>query len=437
MSDSNYQNAEYWDNRYSSRPEPFDWLQTLPSLQTILFKYINKNDNILHIGCGNSRLPETLSDEGYENITNIDFSQKVIEQISKRYKKYYPKMKFKVMDILNMKEFEENSFEIVIDKGALDCILCGEKSKENFEKSLSEIYRILCPDGKYIMISFNTPLYIKKYLNEYDWLIEIFTIDKNKKGNISNYDSYSNLNNVHYIYIMTSQKKGEDKSLILNINKQKNLEKNVQLNPNIKKETNKNIINKKNENKNQEDNNNIQQMNIIVEKNKRANIIENKNNKNKKENDKLNFEKETKDLMKNDGSTTEQKINNLSKNSSSLKQNQNINNNEIKENLLVNENQCIKLEDKNLEKNVEIKPKFEKEIEKNEDNNINNNEIINEKNINIINSNLILNEKYSKENNNIIIDEKSVINNNIKKEINDVKYVKSNEKKCCKHCLIF
>ena len=53
MSDSNYQNAEYWDNRYSSRPEPFDWLQTLPALQTLLFKYINKNDNILHIGCGN------------------------------------------------------------------------------------------------------------------------------------------------------------------------------------------------------------------------------------------------------------------------------------------------------------------------------------------------------------------------------------------------
>ena len=57
------------------------------------------------------------------------------------------------------------------------------------------------------MISFNTPLYIKKYLNEYDWLIEIFTIDKNTKGNISNYEPYSKLINVHYIYIMTSQKK--------------------------------------------------------------------------------------------------------------------------------------------------------------------------------------------------------------------------------------
>ena len=207
MSNANYQNAEYWDNRYSSRPEPFDWLQTLPALQTLLFKYINKNDNILHIGCGNSRLPETLSDEGYEKITNIDFSQKVIEQISERYQKYYPKMKFKVMDILNMKEFEENSFEIVIDKGALDCILCGGKSKDNFEKALSEIYRILCPGGKYIMISFNKPLFIKKYLNEYEWFIEIFTIDKNMRGNISNYDSSSKLINVHYIYIMTSQKK--------------------------------------------------------------------------------------------------------------------------------------------------------------------------------------------------------------------------------------
>ena len=33
MTDSNYQNAEYWDNRYKNRPQPFDWLQTLPDLQ--------------------------------------------------------------------------------------------------------------------------------------------------------------------------------------------------------------------------------------------------------------------------------------------------------------------------------------------------------------------------------------------------------------------
>ena len=423
MSNSNYQNAEYWDNRYSCRPEPFDWLQTLPALQTLLFKYINKNDNILHIGCGNSRLPETLSDEGYEHITNIDFSQEVIEQISKRYQKKYPKMKFKVMNILNMNEFKENSFEIIIDKGATDCILCGEKSKDNFEKSLSEIYRILSPSGKYIMISFNRPSYIKKYLNEYDWFIEIFTVDKTIKGRISNFNSNSDLENVHYIYIMTSQKKVLE-YLNLNINKTINSEKNIQLNTNIKNETDKKIINIENNNIKKEDNNNIEKINIIL-KNIKTNIEEIKNDKYIKENDKISFVKENKNLMKNDDYETEQKISNLTK------QNQNLNNNEIKENLLVNENQCIKLKDNLLEKNEK------KEIKNYDDNIFNNNEIINGKNLNKINSIIILTEKDSKENINIKNDEKTAINNITKKDIKDVNYIKSNEKKCCKNCVFF
>ena len=74
--------------------------------------------------------------------------------------------------------------------------------------------------------------------------------------------------------------------------------------------------------------------------------------------------------MKNDDHETEKKVNNILKiNSSSLKQEQNINNNETKENLLVKEKQCIKSEDNNLEKNEDIKTKLEKEIEKCEENN--------------------------------------------------------------------
>ena len=390
MSNSNYQKVEYWDNRYSNRPQPFDWLQTLSGLRTLIFKYINKNDNILNIGCGNSRLPETLSDEGYEKITNIDFSQKVIEQISKRYHKIYPKMKFKVMDILNMNEFKENSFEIVIDKGALDCILCGGKSTDNFEKSLSEIYRVLYPGGKYIMISFNKPLYIKKYLNKFYWYIEIFTIDKTRNGSISNFESYTNIENVHYIYIMTSQKvvkKIIENTLILSNNKSINFEKNNQLNTNIKIEINQKIKNIENNEKKKEDNNN-----------KKINIEKNKNYKDDKENNEIIFIKENKNLMKNMVCSSTNKID----------QNENMRSNEIKENLLVNENHCIQLKDNNLEKNKEIKSK---NIEKNEKDK---NKITNEKNINNLSNNALI-ENYSKEKNNIINDVATARNNLVRK----------------------
>ena len=87
---------------------------------------MTKNDKILNLGCGNSRLGEDLSEEGYEDITNIDFSAKVISIMEEKCKAKFPKMSFKVMDALNMKEFQTGSFNTIIDKGTLDFILCED-----------------------------------------------------------------------------------------------------------------------------------------------------------------------------------------------------------------------------------------------------------------------------------------------------------------------
>ena len=89
---------------------------------------MTKNDKILNLGCGNSRLSEELSEEGYEDITNIDFSTKVITIMEEKCKAKFPKMSFKVMDVLDMKEFQTGSFNTVIDKGTLDSVLCGDNS---------------------------------------------------------------------------------------------------------------------------------------------------------------------------------------------------------------------------------------------------------------------------------------------------------------------
>ena len=40
---------------------------------------------IMVIGCGNSRMSESLYNEGYRNITNIDFSQILIEEMNQKY----------------------------------------------------------------------------------------------------------------------------------------------------------------------------------------------------------------------------------------------------------------------------------------------------------------------------------------------------------------
>ena len=68
------------------RPEPFDWYQEYSGIKDIISQYMTKSDKILNIGCGNSKLSEDLSEEGYEDITNIDFSTKVITIMEQTYK---------------------------------------------------------------------------------------------------------------------------------------------------------------------------------------------------------------------------------------------------------------------------------------------------------------------------------------------------------------
>jgi 2-polyprenyl-3-methyl-5-hydroxy-6-metoxy-1,4-benzoquinol methylase len=40
---------------------------------------------ILIVGCGNSRMNEILYNEGYRNITNIDYSKVLIDEMNQKY----------------------------------------------------------------------------------------------------------------------------------------------------------------------------------------------------------------------------------------------------------------------------------------------------------------------------------------------------------------
>ena len=100
-------------------------------------------------------MSEELYEEGFEDITNIDFSPKVITSIEEKYKTKYPKMVFKVMDVLNMQEIQTGSFNIVFDKATLDSILCGDNSGNNAQKMINEIY--LPPEGNIFVSPMGTP----------------------------------------------------------------------------------------------------------------------------------------------------------------------------------------------------------------------------------------------------------------------------------------
>jgi EEF1A lysine methyltransferase 4 len=71
----------------------FDWYQNWANLRDIISQYIKYDSKILNVGAGtshpnagNSPFSEEMYEEGYRNITNIDISEIVVEDMQLKYK---------------------------------------------------------------------------------------------------------------------------------------------------------------------------------------------------------------------------------------------------------------------------------------------------------------------------------------------------------------
>ena len=166
------------------------------------------------LGCGNSKMSEEMFEDGYRNITNVDISFTVIKQMQELYKEKYPEMLFKQMDARNL-QFEDGTYDAIIDKACFDSILCGDGSGPNSEAMLNHVHRVLSPEGVYICITYGVPENRVNYFNkkEYEWTV--FT-QKAAKPTISTSTVISagekdDNKNFHFIYIMRKPQKAKGK----------------------------------------------------------------------------------------------------------------------------------------------------------------------------------------------------------------------------------
>ena len=83
-----------------------------------------------------------MFDDGFQNISNIDISYTVQKQMTEQYKERYPTLVYKQMDVRQL-QYQDSTFDAVIDKGTFDSILCGDGSGPNAAQMLSEIHRVL------------------------------------------------------------------------------------------------------------------------------------------------------------------------------------------------------------------------------------------------------------------------------------------------------
>ncbi|ELR14819.1 endothelin converting enzyme 2, putative, partial [Acanthamoeba castellanii str. Neff] len=167
----------------------YDWFKGWEDLKPALVDQLHSNP---------PELSEDMYNDGYKNIVNNDFSEIVIENMKQKYKETAPDMDWLVMDVMDMKELPDASFDVAIDKGTMDAIMCEKgdsweldpKIAERCHLMCAEVARILKPGGKYIQITFGQPHFRKRVLvkPEYNWELQTRTV-----GEFFHY----------FIYIMT------------------------------------------------------------------------------------------------------------------------------------------------------------------------------------------------------------------------------------------
>eukprot|EP00929_Paragymnodinium_shiwhaense_P083208 TRINITY_DN44242_c0_g1_i1.p1 TRINITY_DN44242_c0_g1~~TRINITY_DN44242_c0_g1_i1.p1 ORF type:complete len:245 (-),score=71.29 TRINITY_DN44242_c0_g1_i1:383-1117(-) len=157
-----YSNASYWEQRYSKQTGNFEWYALKWSvLETPLGGHLRPEQQILHLGTGNSALPEQMHAAGYRSQVATDISKTVIEQMSKLYRQLVPGLKFSVEDALRL-SFADESFDVVFEKGTLEA-LSSDRNCALFEKGcemmaaekgmLLEAFRVLKPGGLLVSVA--------------------------------------------------------------------------------------------------------------------------------------------------------------------------------------------------------------------------------------------------------------------------------------------
>jgi len=198
-----FRKKEYWDRRFEVEEE-FEWFQPYNAFRHVTLNYMKPDDKILILGCGNSSLSRDLYDDGFKNIVNLDYSQIVIDKMQKKHQNC-KEMSWVCMDMLNM-DFEDNTFDLIIEKGTIDALLVGQKDQwkpsqeiiNMMHRCLSEISRVLKSEGgRFLSITFSQPHFRKMFLCKpaYRWSVDVTTF-----GEFFHY----------FIYIL---KKGKDERI--------------------------------------------------------------------------------------------------------------------------------------------------------------------------------------------------------------------------------
>lgn len=174
--ETKYATQSYWEERYvqlvnnttSLEDVGFEWFLSYDAMRPLLQALIRKRDTaILDIGCGTSSLLADLRHNGHTGrLVGIDYAASAIEALRRAIGDV--EVELKCLNILDM-DFEDQSFEVVVDKGTIDAIMCGDR--HTVTRACSQIGRVLKAGGRFVLCSHYAVS--ENYIAQDSWLTPV------------------------------------------------------------------------------------------------------------------------------------------------------------------------------------------------------------------------------------------------------------------------
>jgi len=122
----------------------------------------------------------------------------VISQMMNRFSDC-EEMDYAVMDVLNLDGLPADCFDVAVDKALFDAVLCREDNIESVLSMLTELHRVLKPDGTLLIVSHGVPATRIGYLNNeaFSWRVEYAKLPKPQLEGYSD----GSPSDSHFLYI--------------------------------------------------------------------------------------------------------------------------------------------------------------------------------------------------------------------------------------------
>ncbi|KAI0423550.1 S-adenosyl-L-methionine-dependent methyltransferase [Xylaria sp. FL1042] len=183
---------EYWNTRYhdtESNQQLHEWFRAYADIEKFLKRSLfhayptESNPRVLHLGSGDSTVPEDLAKHGYHNQLCVDFSAVVVEMMTQRHANIEG-IEWLQTDIRQMDQIPSKSIDVAFDKATLDAMIHGSPWTpppdvvDNTGRYMRELTRVLKTTGTFIYITYRQPHFIKPLLNcdGTNWDINVETL---------------------------------------------------------------------------------------------------------------------------------------------------------------------------------------------------------------------------------------------------------------------